>query len=92
MKQANEVTMKTSDSKMSTHPAKCYRLNGILYVPHYKKPGQFVGPGFVRSDPVIVRQRIVRAGTDTGHKIPEADLVLRGARSCAEYLWPRRGG
>jgi len=28
-----------------------YRLGRVVYVPHYRKPNLYVGPGFPRHDP-----------------------------------------
>lgn len=43
----NQHSETASNPVAEKTPHACYRLDGILYVPHYKKPWIFVGPGSV---------------------------------------------
>jgi hypothetical protein len=54
-----------------------YELNGITYLPHYKKVNCFVRPGYGR------------AHHDT---YTAAQLIFAGAKTSTEYLFTRAGG
>jgi len=54
-----------------------YELNGITYLPHYKKVNCYVRPGYGR------------AHHDT---YTAAQLIFAGAKTSTEYLFTRVGG
>ena len=68
----SEADMK--DNKEETFMQTVYVLNGITYVPHYRNPSVFVGPGYPR----FTRQRY----SDT-------DLRNAGAQQGSFPLWKR---
>ena len=49
-------------------------LDGILYLPHYTKPGRFVAPG---DDKRAIRPYY------------REELIAAGATPSVEFLWPR---
>jgi len=64
----------------------CFVLDGILWVPHYKREGVFVGPGHHEFDamPVNPRYRPVERSRE--------QLVAAGAVTTYEALWRRARG
>ncbi|NBT76538.1 MAG: hypothetical protein EBT15_11370 [Betaproteobacteria bacterium] len=66
----------TTKVMAETIPQRVYVLNGITYVPHYTKPGLFVGPGFGRQH----------------HNVHlTSTLMALGATAEMQPLWPRPG-
>lgn len=79
------------DSSAPLDSTRCYKLGGILYVPHYTLHGQFVRPGFCNPSPTIrpdawTTMRDIRRVTMT---VSEMELVARGATATTEFLWRR---
>jgi len=58
--------------------AKCYELDGVLYVPHYTRHGVFARPGYTEG----LRGR-------TGSPVAELELQLAGATAVTRILWAR---
>lgn len=52
-----------------------YRLGKIVYVPHYSRPTEFVGPGYHEKDNKV--------------SYSERQLLIAGATPEALLLWPR---
>ena len=63
-----------SESVAETVMQDVYVLNGIIYLPHYQKPGRFVHPGTDRHT----------SKTLAGHELRDA-----GAVKTTHPLWPR---
>lgn len=52
-----------------------YRLSNVLYVPHYRHPSRFVGPGYhEQNNPTTYSAET---------------LLDAGAKPSEEFLWPR---
>ena len=51
-----------------------YKLGDITYVPHYRNPGIFVGPGYP---------------THNKRRFTASELMQAGATSVTEFLWTR---
>lgn len=68
--------MSARDSKVLADRDECkvYRLNDIIYVPHYLSATAFVGPGYPR---------------DQGQVWSEQEMMMAGARAEWMMLWPR---
>jgi len=69
---------------VETRPHVCFMhyASGVLYVPHYSKPGVYVGPGWKG-----------RCG-EGGGEVPEfstRELLDRGAVRCVQQLMVRAG-
>lgn len=73
-----------------TAPTRCYRHRGILYVPHYNLPGEYVQPGY--TDVSRGPHEWVRDSKRLTSTISELTLVAAGATQTTEMLWhrPRR--
>ena len=68
---------KTSEIEFDSTPVVMqivYDLGGIKYVPHYRKPGVFVGPGYYRDNMLEYSARY---------------LEVAGAKSNLYPLWER---
>ena len=61
--------------------ATCYKLGDILFVPHYKRIGVFVGPGHQEFDKIPVPNRSI--------EYSEMELISLGATKVQESLWKR---
>lgn len=81
----NDTTIDLDQTQMEGSVlTKCYELGGIVWVPHYKGDG-YVGPG------LSGRIRHGGGGLELLNRASEDDLVSRGARQTARFLWHRPG-
>lgn len=63
-----------TESKEEVFSIRCYELDGIVYVPHYKHPNSYVGPGY---------------GKQHNNEYSAYMLERRGAKPRYEVLWKR---
>jgi len=63
-----------------TKAYKCYMLGNILYVPHYTKPGVYIGPS-TRHETIFIKGRY------TARTFFKQELVKLGATVVIENLW-----
>lgn len=68
------MSLSLQNSMVETHETICYRLNDVLYVPHYRNGAIFVGPGYPR----VTRRRY-----------SAEELLARGAVPVTEMMWSR---
>ena len=59
---------------------KCYKLSGILYVPHYVKPGVFVAPC------IRIENQFGRSDFPARY-FYKHELIAMGASEIMETLW-----
>jgi hypothetical protein len=59
---------------------KCYKINKILYVPHYNNPGVYVGPS-VRENTGFIK------GNYVARYFYKHELIKMGATEVIEQLW-----
>lgn len=58
----------------TTEPQTCFKVGQITLVPHYGKPGFFVGPGYPR---------------ETQKEYNAMALFNAGAKQVTDHLWTR---
>jgi hypothetical protein len=61
-----------------------WRLNGITYLPHYTKPGMYVGPGWSMRNTNEMGETIYHPMQYT-----LLELISSGAVAGEMFLWPR---
>ena len=66
-----------NNEQAETFPTTCYLWRGIVYVPHYKKLGEYVGPGY---------------GNKHMNTYGKDFLLGIGASAITEMLWKRAEG
>lgn len=72
----NEATQDQANKTIAPHDLMTvYRLGQIVYVPHYRRPTEFVGPGFHEE-----KNRVTYS---------ESELYDAGAIPEQMFLWPR---
>lgn len=72
--------MNTEYATPETKNYKCYKLNDILYVPHYNNPGVYVGPS-VRQETGFIK------GKYNARYFYRHELIRMGAIEVTEQLW-----
>lgn len=74
------TTAKVAD-KEELFQTTVYTIGQITYVPHYSKPGEFVGPGFVGPGYQLNPPKFPTHTAD--------ELLRMGATASKAYLWKR---
>ena len=72
--------MVTEYETPETKSYKCYKMNQILYVPHYNNPGIYVGPS-TRQETGFIK------GKYTARLFYKHELIKMGATEVIEQLW-----
>lgn len=63
-------------------PHKVYKLKGITYVPHYKNPDAYVGPGYPNNGRIwFTREQLLAAGA----KESIEQLLLRTTTAARDW-------
>lgn len=64
------------------HPYKVYKLRGITYVPHYKNPDAYVGPGYPNNGRVwYTKEQLMAAGA----KESAEHLLIRSTTALKDW-------
>ena len=84
MKYNLKANMNNIDDHIERTNQQVWKKNGITYVPHYRKPDVFIGPGWAA-------KVITEKGKTIYHPMEYTlqQLISAGAVASEMFLWPR---
>ena len=78
------MVMETDYAVPESKLYKCYKVHGVLYVPHYTNPGIYVGPS-TRVDTGFIKAKY------NARYFYKHELIRMGASEIMEQLWVTSG-